>query len=66
LPKAPTVTLDEALVFIHRQKLAGGGIGYVDASLLASAALWPDLRLLTRDRRLRNAASTLRLDFPDS
>ena len=59
LPRAPIATAEELLVFINRHRLAGRGIGYVDAHLLASAFLHPGLRLLTRDRRLHEAASAL-------
>ena len=59
LPRAPIATAEELLVFINRHRLAGRGIGYVDAHLLASAFLHPGLRLLTRDRRLLEAASAL-------
>ncbi len=59
LPRAPIATTEELLVFIDRHRLAGRGIGYVDVHLLASAFLYPGLRLLTRDRRLQEAASAL-------
>jgi predicted nucleic acid-binding protein len=61
LPRAPIATAEEVLVFIDRHRLAGRGIGYVDAHLLASAFLHPGLRLLTRDRRLHEAANSLRV-----
>ena len=61
LPRAPIATDEEVLVFIDRHRLAGRGIGYVDAHLLASAFLHPGLRLLTRDRRLHEAANSLRV-----
>jgi len=41
--------------------LAGSGIGYVGAHLLASAALTPETFLWTRDKRLHAAAQTLSL-----
>jgi predicted nucleic acid-binding protein len=61
LPRAPIATAEEVLVFIDRHRLAGRGIGYVDAHLLASAFLHPGLRLLTRDRRLHEVANSLRV-----
>lgn len=64
LPRAPIATADELLLFIGRQRLAGRGIGYVDAHLLASALLYPGLRLLTRDRRLHEAAIALHVASP--
>ena len=63
LPRAPTATLNETLICISRHELTGRGIGYIDAHLLTSAALSPNLRLLTRDRRLRSAAGELHLEF---
>jgi predicted nucleic acid-binding protein len=51
LPMTPLVGHDDALAFVERRGLAGSGIGWIDAHLLASAlvggaALW------TLDRRL--------------
>lgn len=39
LPAAPTATDPEVLGLIERRTLMGQGIGYIDAHLLASAAL---------------------------
>ena len=61
LPEAVTVSVDEALHFIEVHGLAGQGIGYVDAHLLASAQLTDDARLWTRDKRLAGAAERLGL-----
>jgi len=47
---------DEVLQFIEHEKLAGTGIGYVDAHLLASARLTPGSSLWTRDKRLGDVA----------
>ena len=41
LPQAVVAEPDEVLGFIERHGLASAGIGYVDAHLLASAALTP-------------------------
>ncbi len=57
-------TDDEALQFIETHKLMGRGIGYVDAHLLAAAAIGDSL-LWTRDRRLREVASELGLAYPE-
>ena len=67
LPKAAVAGADEVLEFISRRKLPGSGIGYVDAHLLAAAALTPEAALWTRDRRLLVAARLLALDakFPE-
>ncbi len=62
LPMAPTVTLDELLYFIERNKLMGIGIGFVDAHLLASAML--SVRSLwTSDKRLKSVAIELKVAY---
>ena len=61
LPQAITATDDEVLDFIERQDLAGRGIGYVDAHLLAAVRLTPGARLWSRDRRLSEVALELNL-----
>lgn len=65
LPEAAVVRDFEVLAFIETCKLAGTGIGYVDANLLASARLETS-RLWTRDKRLAEAARTLDLAFEPS
>jgi hypothetical protein len=57
LPTAVAATQPEVMLFIDRHKLANTGLGYVDASLLASAALTPGAALWARDKTLRAAAS---------
>lgn len=61
LPKAIVATADELLKFISDRKLPGSGIGYVDAHLLAAAALTPETSIWTRDKRLLAAAQLLSL-----
>jgi predicted nucleic acid-binding protein len=61
LPKAAMADTDEVLKFIAHRKLSGSGIGYVDAHLLAAAALVPETFLWTRDKRLHAAAQSLSL-----
>ena len=61
LPKATVASADEVLRFISNRKLPGSGIGYVDAHLLAAAALTPETLIWTRDRRLSAAAQSLSL-----
>jgi predicted nucleic acid-binding protein len=61
LPKAAVADTDEVLEFIAHRALSGSGIGYVDAHLLASAALAPETLLWTRDKRLHAAAHSLSL-----
>jgi predicted nucleic acid-binding protein len=60
LPQVPVATHDEVLQFIERHRLMGRGIGWIDAHLLASAALARTL-LCTRDRRLSDVARALDL-----
>ena len=60
LPQAIVAGQAEVLDFIDRHALAGIGIGYVDAHLLASARL-SIATLWTRDKRLHAAAQRLSL-----
>ena len=60
LPAVSVASHDEALAFVTGHSLTGRGIGWIDAHLLASAAL--DRRpLWTRDRRLSEIARALKL-----
>lgn len=61
LPEAPIATDDEVLAFIEQRGLPGAGVGYVDAHLLASAALLDARSLWTLDRRLGEVADRLDL-----
>jgi predicted nucleic acid-binding protein len=61
LPKAPVADHGEVLVLIDQNALAGSGIGYVDAHLLAAVRLSPGSRLWTRDKRLLATAEKLGL-----
>jgi predicted nucleic acid-binding protein len=61
LPGAATASHDEMLAFIREAKLAGAGIGLIDAHLLAAARLAPGTRLWTDDTRLRAVAERLDL-----
>lgn len=61
LPRATVASNDEVLQFIVNRKLPGSGIGYVDAHLLAAAALTPEALIWTRDKRLLGAAQSLEL-----
>lgn len=61
LPQAVTARDDEVLAMIDRHGLAGRGIGYIDAHLLASARLTAHARLWTRDKRLGDVAAELAL-----
>jgi predicted nucleic acid-binding protein len=60
LPQVPVLGDDEALTFIERRRLMGRGIGWIDAHLLASAAL-SNTPIWSRDRRLAEVARELHL-----
>jgi predicted nucleic acid-binding protein len=62
LPSATVATDDEVMELIENRKLMGRGIGYVDAHLLAAAALSHDVAFWTLDARLANVAKDLGLD----
>lgn len=61
LPQAPVAADQEVLAFIEHHRLMGGGIGYIDAHLLAATALASPCLLWTSDRRLRDIAAHLGL-----
>ena len=64
LPQAVAAADGEMPRFIDRHALAGTGIGYVDAHLLAAAALTQGASLWTRDQRLAAVASQLGVAAP--
>lgn len=53
--KLPLVTSDELSELIEKRELAGTGIGYVDASILASCLI-SEANLLTMDTKLAKVA----------
>lgn len=61
LPRAVAATEQEVLLFIDQHALAGAGIGYVDAHLLAAVRLTAGATLWTRDKRLLGVAQRLDL-----
>jgi len=61
LPLVPTATDQEAHTLLHRRKLMGRGIGWIDVHLLASTALAAPARLWTHDRRLATIAAELKV-----
>ena len=65
LPQLAMATDDEVLYFIERHRLMGRGIGYVDAHLLAAAAIGR-APLWTRDTRLREIAIELGIAFREA
>lgn len=64
--KDNSALLRQALHLIEDSALAGSGIGYVDAQLLAATRLTPDARLWTRDRPLAAVAGELAVAFEGS
>ncbi len=58
LRSVPVAEHDEVMNFIRARELYGRGIGYVDAHLLAAAAI-EGCRLWTRDKRLHALATSL-------
>ena len=63
LPSLPIAREDEVRVLIEHRRLFGRGIGFVDASLLASCLLAPGSFLWTRDRKLEAAARDIGVSF---
>lgn len=59
LPRAREANHREVMSMIEGRRLMGTGIGYVDAHLLAAAALTPSASLLTREPRLAGVARRL-------
>ena len=60
LPHIDKADDDEVLFFIEKHKLMGLGIGLIDIHLLASCKLGK-AKLLTKDKRLREAAEKLKI-----
>jgi predicted nucleic acid-binding protein len=63
LPRAREASHEEVMAMLEGRRLMGLGIGYVDAHLIAAAALTPSTSLLTRDKRLSAAASIVSRDL---
>lgn len=63
LPKTAAATDAEVLFLIDRHRLMGRGIGYIDAHLLASAALSSPVEIWTRDKRLAALAADLGVEY---
>ena len=62
LPPATVAEHEEVMAFIEKNELAGRGIGYIDAHLLACAAL-SHMPLWTQDRSLKHVAASLKLAY---
>jgi predicted nucleic acid-binding protein len=54
---------EEVLLLINNWSLAGTGIGYVDAQLLAAARISSQSRLWTADASLASAAERVSIGF---
>lgn len=61
LPQSVVASHQETMHFINEHRLFGGGIGYVDAHLLAATRLTEGAALWTHDKRLRRVADQLKL-----
>ncbi len=56
MPALPAVSLEDVLALVEGRRLYSRGIGYMDASLLASSLVSEGTSLWTRDRKLRDVA----------
>ena len=65
LPKSPVASPAEALHFIERNQLMGLGVGYIDIHLLAATALVENAMIWTSAKRLKKAASKVKLAFDE-
>jgi predicted nucleic acid-binding protein len=63
MPQATMATNTEVMGFIDQATLAGSGIGYIDAHLLAAVRLTPGSQLWSRDKRLSAVAVRLGLAY---
>jgi predicted nucleic acid-binding protein len=63
LEEPQMASAEEVLAFIDSAALAGTGIGYVNAHLLASCRLTSGVVLWTHDKRLRAQAGILGIGF---
>lgn len=62
LPVIKSAQYHEVMTMISQQKLHGRGLGWVDVHLLAACRI-SHVKLITRDRRLREAAQQLNCDW---
>ena len=62
LPLTEIVEQDEILGFIENYKLMGGGIGFIDVHLLASAML-TNIPLWTFDKELNRLSARLKINY---
>ena len=64
MPRIEVAGDHEVRHLIEKAELVGCGIGYIDCHLLASVCLTPGAMLLTRDKRLHQAAERRRVAAP--
>ncbi|HPE07864.1 MAG TPA: hypothetical protein PLW50_09115 [Smithellaceae bacterium] len=62
LPMSMEAEHEEVLLFIENNRLMGKGMGYVDVHLITSAVL-TGVPIWTLDRKLAQAASSLRIKY---
>lgn len=62
LPRSVHASHEEVLDLVERNNLPGKGVGWIDAHLLASAAL-SGSKLWTLDKNLKRAAERLKVAF---
>ncbi len=65
LPTTVIASENELLALIRGERLAGSGIGFVDAHLLAACRLSPGTLLWSRDRKLARRAQAMRLAWSE-
>ena len=63
LPQVPIASHGEALALVESKRLAGWGVGWTGAHLLASTVLAPLAAIWSRDKRLTVAAESLGIRF---
>ena len=66
LQRTPVAQTNEVRQMVEARQLYARGIGFVDATLLATCLLAPGMRLWTRDKRLNAVATDLDLAFAGS
>ncbi|MES2684736.1 MAG: type II toxin-antitoxin system VapC family toxin [Pseudomonadota bacterium] len=66
MPRIASVSDAQALAFIEWQQLMSLGLGFVDVHLLAAVITLPGSQLWTRDRRLSEVATKLKISFKPS
>lgn len=59
----PTVSINEAMIFIETRALYSRGIGLIDVQLLASTLISPDTQLWTWDNHLHDVAAELGIAY---